>query len=946
MTCQASVNIVSGDMTPELQARINIDKLLERAGWAVQDNSAVNLYAATGVAVREFKLKQGHGYADYLLYVDRKAAGVVEAKRPGHTLTGVELQSEKYGDGLPDDLPHHGRPLPFLYESTGEETQFTSGLDPDPRSRNVFAFHRPDTLADWLAACEGELAYAPALGESAVGYAGPRILRSGLRNMPELEEAGLWSVQKKAIENLEESLAAGRPRALVQMATGSGKTFMACNLVYRLIKHAGACRVLFLVDRSNLARQALREFQGFAPPGEVFKFSELYNVQHLQSGHVDPVSRVCIATIQRVYSILRGEERAPELEEMSGYDQALLQSEPAPVEYNPDVPIETFDVIITDECHRSIYNLWRQVLEYFDAFLIGLTATPNKQTFGFFRQNLVMDYDHAQAVVDDVNVGYDVYRISTEITEQGSTVEAGYKVDRRDVRTRKVRWEELEDDLTYTPGQLDRDVVAEDQIRTVIQTFRDQLFTDIFPGRTVVPKTIIFAKDDSHADDIVRVVREVFDKGNEFCQKITYKTTGASPEELLASFRNSFNPRVVVTVDMIATGTDIKPVEIVFFMRNVRSRNFFEQMKGRGVRTISSTEFMAVTPDAKQKERFVIVDAVGVTETPFNDTYSLDRKRSVPTDKLLDAVAFGNRDPEVLSTLGSRLARMRRRLSEGDLRRIEDTAAAPLGELIADLVAAADPDAALEAAREATGQDEPAQPAIDEARKQLAEDAAHPIASNPGLRDLLIDLRRSYEQTIDTVSADTVLHAGFSYAEANSVVESFTEYIKRNRDEIAALQVLYQRPYSQRLSYEDIKALAEALRAPPRSWTTERLWAAYRRLDESSVRGSGQRTLADIVSVVRYATGGADELAPFADGVRGRFAEWLSEQWAVGRTFSADQLRWLEDIRDHIAGSVSIELADFDYAPFNQQGGVYRAHELFGEELAALLEELNLELAA
>ena len=267
--------------------------------------------------------------------------------------------------------------------------------------------------------------------------------------------------------------------------------------------------------------------------------------------------------------------------------QAAFQREPVPVEYNPNVPIETFDVIITDECHRSIYNLWRQVLEYFDGFLIGLTATPSKQTFGFFNQNLVMEYNHEQAVADGVNVDFDTYRIRTEITEQGSTVEAGYHVDRRDRQTRKTRWEQLDEDLTYAPNQLDRDVVAVDQIRTVVQTFRDKLFTDIFPGRTDVPKTIIFAKDDSHAEDIVRIVREEFDKGNEFCQKITYKTTGVAPEDLLVSFRNSYHPRIAVTVDMIATGTDIKPVEVVFFMRNVRSRSFFEQMKGRGVRVIS-----------------------------------------------------------------------------------------------------------------------------------------------------------------------------------------------------------------------------------------------------------------------------------------------------------------------------------------------------------------------
>ena len=553
--------------------------------------------------------------------------------------------------------------------------------------------------------------------------------------MPSLNASGLWPVQQRAIRNLEESLAAGRPRALVQMATGSGKTFMACNQAYRLIKHAGARRVLFLVDRSNLGRQTLREFQGFTTPDEGRKFTELYNVQLLQSGRIDPVSRVCISTIQRVYSILKGEELAPELEELSGFDAAMLRREPAPVEYNPDVPIETFDVIITDECHRSIYNLWRQVLEYFDGFLIGLTATPSKQTFGFFHQNLIMEYNHEQAVADGVNVGFDTYRIRTQITDQGATVDAGYYVDRRDRLTRKVRWEQLEEDLAYAPNQLDRDVVAEDQIRTVVQTFRDRLFTEIFPTRRDVPKTIIFAKDDSHADDIVRIVRQVFDKGNDFCQKITYKTTGVKPEDLLTSFRNSYNPRIVVTVDMIATGTDIKPVEVVFFMRNVRSRNFFEQMKGRGVRTISATDFNAVTPDARNKDRFVIVDAVGVTETEMSDSYSLDRRLTVPFDKLLDLVGMGDRDPEVLSSLAGRLARLDRHLTPGDREAIEDAShGLPLQTLVSGLVNAADPDTALDAARQATGQDDPPESAIADARLLLLEDAARPFASNPDLR--------------------------------------------------------------------------------------------------------------------------------------------------------------------------------------------------------------------
>ena len=906
----------------------------------------LNLSAARGVAVREFGLKPGHGTADYLLYVDGKAAGVVEAKPVGHTLTGVETQSGNYSDGLPDILPAPRKPLPFLYETTGSETHFTNLLDPEPRSRNVFAFHTPDTLTRWVGSGTTSSTQSNLAGvaEPSGAYLVAPNLRRSLQTMPALDASALWPVQERAILNLEQSLAEGRPRALIQMATGSGKTFTTCNLVYRLIKHAGAKRVLFLVDRNNLGRQTLREFQGFNTPEENRKFTELYNVQLMDSVRIDPVSRVCISTIQRVYSMLRGEEIDAELEERSGFDFAQVNPQQGAVEYNPDIPIDTFDFIITDECHRSIYNLWRQALEYFDTFLIGLTATPSAQTFGFFQQNLVMEYTHEEAVADGVNVDSDIYRIRTRITEEGSTVEAGQYVDRMDRRTRNVRWEQLDEDLTYTASQLDRDVVAEDQLRTVIRTFRDKLFTEIFPGRVDVPKTIIFAKDDNHADNIVKTVQQEFGKGIELCQKITYSVRVPPPEQLIAAFRNSYGPRIVVTVDMIATGTDIKPVEIVFFMRNVQSRSFYEQMKGRGVRVISPTDFNAVTPDAPNKDRFVIVDAVGVTDSEMSDSYTLNREPTMPFRRFLRHISHGSREPDHISSLASRLARLSRKISPTERETIETAAGVQLQSLIANLVRATDPDAAIEAAQLATRQNDPPPEAIAEAEKQLREDAAAPFAFNTELRERLETIHQSYEQTIDTVSKDVVLEAGFTDDAARDAVQSFNEFIEENRDEITALQVLYERPYRERLRLGDIRALADAMQAPPRSWTTDRLWQAYQRVDESRVRGSGQRALADIVALVRYAIGDADELAPFADHVNQRFEGWLAMQETTGREFTDEQRRWLEAIRDHIAGSVSIEPGDFEYAPFNQQGGLMGAYTVFGDQLQSIIEELNLEL--
>ncbi len=913
----------------------------------MQDVHSLNLSAARGVAVREFGLKPGHGTADYLLYVDQKAAGVVEAKPAGYTLTGVETQSGKYSEGLPDALPAHHKPLPFLYETTGSETRFTNLLDPEPRSRDVFAFHTPDALADWVGsnATHGLTSLA-GLAEPSAAYSVAQNLRQRLTEMPPLDAGALWPVQTRAIRNLEQSLALAKPRALIQMATGSGKTFTACNLVYRLVKYAGAKRVLFLVDRNNLGIQTEGEFNGFDPPGENQKFNQLYNVNLMNSGHIGEADRVCISTIQRVYSMLRGEDLAPEKDELSGFDFAQVNPQPGAVEYNPDIPIHTFDFIITDECHRSIYNLWRQVLEYFDAFLIGLTATPSAQTLGFFQQNLVMEYTHEEAVADKVNVDSDIYRIRTQITEEGSSVEAGQHIDRRNRKAKTTRWaEELDEDLTYTASQLDRDVVAEDQIRTVIQTFRDRLFAEIFPGRKEVPKTIIFAKDDSHADDIVKVVRQEFARSNEFRRKITYRSDEGAPAQLIRDFRTGYHPRIVVTVDMIATGTDIKPVEIVFFMRNVQSRNFFEQMKGRGVRVISPTEFNAVTPDAPNKDRFVIIDAVGVTESELSDSYSLEREPTKTFGQLLDLIAKGSREPDHLSSLASRLARLSHKISPTERESIETVAGGvPLQTLISSLVRATDPDAAIEAAREVTGLDDPPPEAIDDAEKQLREDAALPFASNPELRQRLEDIHQSHEQTIDTVSKDVVLDAGFTNDAAQEAIQSFHQFIEENRDEITALQVLYERPYRQRLRLDDIRALADAMEAPPRSWTTERLWQAYQRLDESRVRGSGQRQLADIVALVRYATGDADELAPFADHVNRRFAGWLAMQETASRDFTDEQRWWLEAIRDRIAGNVSAEMRDLQNSPLDQRGGLIAAYDMFGDDLQTIIDELNLEL--
>ena len=400
---------------PEALARIAIDRQLEAAGWVVQDRDRLNPFAGPGVAIREVSIP-GAGEADYLLLAGRKAVGIVEAKAAGTTLTGVETQTRVYAEGQLDGIPAWTLPLPMLYESTGTETRFTTLLDPEPRSRPVFTFHRPETLIDWVKAAPAATPNGRMAAEPGTAYdSAPPTLAGRLQRLPStIDDPKLWPAQRQAIVGLETSLRQNRPRALIQMATGSGKTFTAISAIYRLIRHADAKRVLFLVDRANLGKQTFNEFQQFTTPDDGRKFTEIYNVQHLRSNTIDPVSRVCISTIQRVYSILSGEEELDEsLEEGSMFDSARGIEPKREVQYNPAVPIETFDIIVIDEAHRSIFNLWRQVLEYFDAYLIGLTATPNKQALGFFDQNLVMQYTHEDAVLDRVNVPFDVYTIRT-----------------------------------------------------------------------------------------------------------------------------------------------------------------------------------------------------------------------------------------------------------------------------------------------------------------------------------------------------------------------------------------------------------------------------------------------------------------------------------------------------------------------------------------------------
>ncbi|QAA82662.1 DEAD/DEAH box helicase [Aequorivita sp. H23M31] len=935
---------------PEQIARDKIDQMLREAGWMVQSKNKVDLYANIGVSVREYQTDVGP--ADYVLFVNQKPVGIIEAKREeeGHRLIAVEEQSTGYAQAKLKYLDND--PLSFVYESTGTITRFTDHRDPKPRGRNVFSFHKPETMAEWLKK-----------GKS---------LRERLQSIPELNTTGLRPAQIVAINNLEHSFKKNRPKALIQMATGAGKTFTAATFVYRLLKHADAKRILFLVDTKNLGEQAEQEFMTFQPNDDNRKFTELYNVQRLTSSYIASDSQVCISTIQRLYSILKGEEldESAELanpEENSWMQQQISKKKAMPVEYTPKVPIEQFDFIVIDEAHRSIYNLWKQVLDYFDAFLIGLTATPDKRTFGFFNENVVSQYTYEESVTDGVNVPYDVYTIETEISQKGAVIESGWFVDRRDKLTRAKRWQQEDEDTEYKRNDLDKKVVNPSQIRNIIREYKRALKTTIFPNRIdangdyEVPKTLVFAKTDSHADDIIKIIREEFDEGNDFCKKVTYKIE-EDPKSLLNRFRNNYNPRIAVTVDMIATGTDVKPLEVLLFMRDVKSINYFEQMKGRGTRTISSDALREVSATATSKTHFVIVDAVGATKSKKTDSRPLERKPTVAMKDLLGAITMGVADEDLFLSLANRLIRLEKQITDKEKDKLLDyTGGKNLKQITKELITAYDVDAIETKAQLAIDKlctdgvlsVSDISPAIREEAKAKAQQELVREASktfNGELNDYLDNVRKQHEQIIDSINIDTVTKSEWdttSEDKAKETVQNFTAYLEANKDEIKALSIYYNQPYNRRdITFKMIKEVMEKLQMDKPTLAPEMVWNAYATLEEvKSTQPKDELTA--LVSLIRRACGIDSELKAYDKTIDENFRNWIFKQNAGQHNrFNQEQLDWLRMIKDHVVSSYHIEMDDLDYTPFDAKGGKGKMYQLFGKEMNGIINELNEILAA
>jgi type I restriction enzyme R subunit len=948
------------NQNPEQIARDAVDAQLRAAGWTVQSKDAVDLRAGLGQAVREYTTDTGP--ADYVLFVNGQPIGIIEAKKEtlGYKITTVEEQTAEYASSKLRYIQRPGEPLPFLYEATGVIVRFTDQRDLKPRSREIFSFHRPETLIEWIFK--------------------KRSLRAHLHDLPALDPTGLRDCQIEAITNLEKSLQAANPRALIQMATGSGKTFTAITSTYRLLKHARIRRVLFLVDTHNLGEQAEQEFLAYTPNDDNRKFTELYTVTRLASSHLPSDAEVYISTIQRMYSILKGETLDDSAEDENPAERSDRKREPMPVVYSETVPPEFFDLIIIDECHRSIYNLWRQVLDYFDAYLVGLTATPDARTYGFFKQNVVSEYTHEKAVADGVNVQGEIYVIETDVTKNGGTVLKGL-VEKREKLTRRKRWEQQDEDEAYSAKKLDRDIVNPSQLRTVIRTFREKL-PEIFPDRTdssgafEVPKTLIFAKTDSHADDIINIVREEFAEGNAFCKKVTFGSEKGvkritfkkdsderqieddyimppeNPKSVLSHFRNDYLPRIAVTVDMIATGTDVKPLECLLFLRDVKSKGYFEQMKGRGTRTLDLDGLRKASPSARSaKTHYVIVDAIGVTKSLKTDSRPPITKPSVPFKDLAMEVVMGATDADTISSLAGRLARIDRQLTPLQKHTLaQKMDGTTVSQIVGALFQAIDGEAIEQKAREIADvapDADPGDAAREKAQEQLVAAARAPLTG--AVVTQIITFCTENMQTIDHDTQDTILRAEWdadAQTDADAFVSDFETFCRDHRDRLDALTIFYTQPQRRAdVTLAQIEDVLKTIRENAPRLAPLRVWDAYARLDAVPKNARPLTELTALIALIRRACGLDEKLTPFAETVRRNFRDWILRKNA-GQPFNAEQTAFLQLIRDHVTTACRLEREDLDYAPFDGKGGLGKMYQLFADGMDGLIEEVNRELTA
>lgn len=862
-------------MTPEEKARVKIDQMFEDAGWKVVDRDFYTP-TLTAAAIRE-GLLEGNREADYFLFINGKAVGVLEAKRKEVDVTKskVSEQAVMYARGVPDCYQAYSRPLPIIYQSNGDETFYRDFRDKDGGLIELNRVHTPKEITKMLGIDDQ--------------YAG----------LPTLKKKGLRDCQYEAITELEASFRAGQNRALIVLATGAGKTYTACLASYRLLAFTPMKRILFLVDRNNLGKQAEGEFGMFRLTENGDPFNTIYTVNRLKSSRVPTDSNVVISTIQRLFSLLTGQE----IVDNDDDDEDNATGE---VQLNGKMmlPPDFFDLIIIDECHRSIYGNWKKVLEYFkSAKLIGLTATPVPETKAFFNNNIVVNYTLEQSIIDGVNVDGRIYRIKTEATENGGAILKGDKLKRETRYTGKVETIRNEETKNYTKEELNRSIINPAQIKLVLETYRDVVYEEMFtdPQREnnmdYLPKTLIFALNEVHATNIVNIAKEVFNRTDDkFVQKITYSSGDSN--ELIRQFRNDKEFRIAVTCTLVATGTDVKPLEVLLFMRDVASEPLYIQMKGRGVRTIGDDQLRNVTPNAFSKDCFFLVDAVGVTESHKTTTSPVEGEpaQTITLKRLLELLTHGNVNDDYLRLIAAKLARIHNKSTPKQREEFKKLAHSGMKEISAAIFNALDKN------------ELPVFKSINEPNLERKALVA-PLTHHPDARQYLLILAAGFVETL-MPGEDNLISKGFSEEEAIEVTSAFEQYCNDHQDEIEALRMIYNND-GEPLSYTILKDLENKLKLANSKFQTSRLWNCYTIVNPQSVKKhttkEEKEALTNIIQLVRFANHQIETLESLYPTAQQRFNLWYGQ---VQRTITESQISIIRQIVDYIASNGACTIKD------------------------------------
>lgn len=881
-------------MLPEEKARVKIDKQLRNAGW---DIISRNEYLPNSTTAVKEALMVGNTESDYLLFVDGKAIAVVEAKREENPLGDeVKKQAEDYAVSPQSWYAlWFEKLIPLVYMANGNKIYFKNMLVEDSEYEELSQMHSPKKMLQIIGK------------------------KSEYGALPLLEKRGLRDCQYKAETKLEESLKLGNKKNLAVLATGSGKTYLACLASYRLLNYTQTKRILFLADRNNLAKQALSEFSLFDRTENMQQMGNLYTIKRLRK-EKDVNADIVISTIQKLFAVLTGQAiqdgNEDEEDELAKKNEEKESKEVVELCNDLKLPPDYFQLIIVDECHRSIYGKWKKVLDYFSgATVLGLTATPTPEAYAFFNNNIIENYKYEDSIVDGVNVPSRIYRIITDVTAHGGTIEQGAKVVETAKRTGKSETHAAPITVEYGSSELDRSVVNKNQIREVLLAYKKAIYEDLYPERDkkweFIPKTLIFAKDDNHAAEIVEIAEDVFKTEFEnntlpknYVQKITY--TAGDSDALITDLRTTKDFRIAVTVTLVATGTDVKPLEVVLFMKDVHSDVLYTQMKGRGCRIISDDKLKEVTPNADTKECYYIVDAVGVTESEKHipkPGVGPGPKRPLSLEHLLERLAHNEVSDDNLMLLRDYCSTINRRYEESVLfgRHLDYfiTSYGFAPRKLANDINTAFAEGTLV---------EYISPSHDNTARMAL---IYCLIGNLQARNKLLEMQRGY--MVESGDDDKVLYAGFSKESAKTYIENFEKYLDDNKDSIEALRIIYNSEDTL-ITHEMLMELQDRLLAESRQYGAYQIWKNYKLLDEQgdveALDGKANvNALTNLIQIVRYAYKKNQKLTSLINGYAQRFSLYCGR---AQRVLTEDQKDIMQQIAEYIINDGAITVMELN----------------------------------